>query len=86
MRVISMVSTEVSRAMNGIFCARRMRATIWPMRPMPAITTRGVSVWICLYCSGTSRAGCGRLRARAQPSISSGVMAIDRVMVISSRS
>ncbi|MNP05105.1 hypothetical protein D3C76_970480 [compost metagenome] len=81
-----MASTEVSRAMNGIFCARRMRDTICPMRPMPMITTRGVPASMALYCSGTSRVGCGRLRARAQPSISSGVMAIDRVMVISSKS
>ncbi|MCY1178125.1 hypothetical protein D9M73_184630 [compost metagenome] len=81
-----MVSTEVSRATNLMFCARRIRATIWPMRPMPAITTRGASASISRNFSGTSTGCTFGLTNRAQSSSNNGVTAMDRVMVSTSKS
>ncbi len=81
-----MDSTAVSRAMKGIFCARRIRATICPIRPMPAMTTRGLSVWISRYSSGTSTGLTLGLIQRARAMNSNGVTAIDKVMVNTSMS
>ncbi|MNP51817.1 hypothetical protein D3C76_1461650 [compost metagenome] len=81
-----MVSIEVSRATNLMFCARRIRATICPMRPIPAMTTRGASVSISRNFSGTSTGCTFGLTSCAHTSSNSGVTAIDRVIVNTSRS
>ncbi|MNL31616.1 hypothetical protein D3C87_1534140 [compost metagenome] len=81
-----MVSTEVSRATNLMFCARRIRATIWPMRPMPAITTRGSSVSISRNFSGTTTGCTLGLTRRAQTSSNKGVRAMDKVIARTSKS
>ncbi|MNP19248.1 hypothetical protein D3C76_1117660 [compost metagenome] len=69
-----------------MFCARRMRATICPIRPMPAITTRGSSASISRNCSGTATGCTFGLTSRAHSSSNNGVSAIDRVIANTSRS
>ncbi|MNF12248.1 hypothetical protein D3C80_2136690 [compost metagenome] len=51
------------------------------MRPMPAITTRGVSESISRRCGGTAIGSTRFFTRRAHISSSSGVSAMDRVMV-----
>ncbi|MNO08992.1 hypothetical protein D3C81_2319330 [compost metagenome] len=56
------------------------------MRPMPAMTTRGSSVSISRNFSGTTTGCTFGLTSLAQTSSNSGVKAMDRVIVSTSRS
>ena len=63
--------------MKGMRLARRMRPTIWPTRPKPAMTT-----WPS-FSGGVSKSGgaasTGRATTARRCSSSSGVAAMDRV-------
>ncbi|MOA19519.1 hypothetical protein D3C78_1399080 [compost metagenome] len=72
-------TTAVSRATKGMSWACSRRATMRPMRPMPAMTTRGSSS--TSGCSRATSAFAGAARNwRDRAIITSGVSAIERVM------
>ena len=68
--------------MKGIFFASRMRATIWPTRPKPAMTT-----WPSFSGMASKARATTAFGARVSSiSSSSGVAAIDRVTATDRRS
>ena len=74
-----------SIAMNGVRCAASRRATIWPKRPKPAISTCGWLSGIVSNARFVWAAGCAASR-RDTAITSSGVSAIDRPTAATSRS